>query len=173
MKVLFLDFDGVLNSHQSVNFWHNKRDQEKWEKEMYSSWQGTLREYLAHEFCPIAMSNMEELCRRVPDLKIVISSTWRMGETIEGLQNILAPIPLVASKIIGMTPIHRDNFRGKEIETWLSKHPEVTHYVIVDDDRDMTEIQITNHFVNTSELHGFLYGDMLQALRILGEGNQL
>jgi hypothetical protein len=104
MKVLFLDFDGVLNSHQSAHFWHNKRDQSKWENEMYTAWQGTLREYIAQEFCPIAMSNVEELIRRIPDLKIVVSSTWRLGETVETLRKILYPSKLIGDAIIGMTP---------------------------------------------------------------------
>lgn len=176
MKVLFLDFDGVLNSHQSATFWHNKRDQDKWENEMYASWPGTLREYIAQEFCPIAMSNVEELMRRVPDLKIVVSSTWRIGETVEGLRKILAPSKLIGDAIIDTTPYFRhkdgsDPDRGYEIKDWLDRHPQVTHYVIVDDDADMLESQKEN-FVNTSSLHGFQYGDMLWALRILGEGQQ-
>lgn len=176
MKVIFLDFDGVLNSHQSATFWHNKRDQTKWENEMYESWPGTLREYIAQEFCPIAMSNVEELMRRVPDLKVVVSSTWRIGETVEGLRKILAPSKLIGDAIIDTTPYFRwkggdDVDRGHEIKDWLDRHPEVTHYVIVDDDSDMLDSQKEN-FVHTSSLHGFQYGDMLWALRILGEGNQ-
>lgn len=176
MKVMFLDFDGVINSHQSATFWHNKRDQSKWENEMYDSWHGTLKEYIAHEFCPIALSNVEELCRRVPHLKIVVSSTWRLGETVESLKKILSPTPLVAEKIIDVTPHFRwsngdDASRGHEIKDWLKRHPEVTHYVIVDDDNDMLEEQKEN-FVNTSDLHGFQYGDLLWALRILQEGQQ-
>lgn len=166
---MFLDFDGVINSHQSSTFWHNKRDQSKWENEMYSSWEGTLFEYLAHEFCPIALSNVEELCRRVPDLKIVVSSTWRLGNEVADLQKILAPAKLVAMAIIDKTPAFRDGPRGNEIQHWLDNHPEVTEYVIVDDDRDMLDSQ-QDHFVNTSSLHGFQYGDMLHALRILKEG---
>lgn len=178
MKVIFLDFDGVINSHQSCTFWHNKRDQQKWENEMYSSWQGTLFEYLAHEFCPIALSNVEELFRRVPDLKIVVSSTWRLGETTETLKKILAPAKLVADAVIDVTPAFRwvkhkqelgESTRGHEIEDWLERHPEVTHYAIIDDDSDMLESQQKN-FVHTSGLHGFQYGDMLQVLRILEEG---
>ena len=172
MKVLFLDFDGVLNSHQSAIFWHNKRDQSKWENEMYSSWQGTLKEYIAHEFCPIALSNMEELIRRVPDLKIVVSSTWRIGETVESLKKILAPAPLIANAIIDTTPIYRDAPRGEEIDSWYVKNAVklgVEEYVIVDDDRDMQEFQM-KYFVNTSGLHGFTFADMLHALRILKEG---
>ena len=170
MKVLFLDFDGVLNSYQSATFWHNKKDQEKWENEMYSSWTGTLKEYIAHEFCPIAMSNVEELVRRVPDVKIVISSTWRLGETVDTLKEILKPSKLIADAIIGVTESF-SNIRGNEIKKWLDEHKEVTHYVIVDDDRDMLPDQLQN-FVNTSNLHGFLFGDMVKAERILGRKNE-
>lgn len=169
MKVLFLDFDGVINSHQSATFWHNKRDQSKWENEMYSSWKGSLFEYLAHEFCPIALSNVEELVRRIPDLKIVVSSTWRLGSSVEDLKKILSGAKLVADAVIDKTPAFRDGPRGNEIQHWLDAHPEVEEYVIVDDDNDMLESQ-KEHFVNTSELHGFQFGDMLHAQRILKEG---
>ena len=166
MRVIFLDFDGVLNSHQSITFWHNKRDQDKWENELYEEWQGSLFEYLAHEFCPIALSNMEELMRRCPDAKIVVSSTWRIGNDIDALKKILAPAKLVANAIIDKTPSFRDKPRGEEIKAWLDKHPEVKQYVIIDDDRDMLVEQREN-FINTSSLHGFQYGDMLHAERIL------
>lgn len=154
-----LDFDGVLNSCQSAIFWHNKR---------------TLGEFLAHDFCPIALSNMEELVRRVPDLKIVVSSSWRLGRTVEELKNILAPAKLVSDAIIDVTPYFRwkggdDVARGHEIKHWLDAHPEITDYVIVDDDRDMLKSQQEN-FVNTSAMHGFQYADMLHALRILKVG---
>jgi len=173
MKVLFLDFDGVLNSHQSNNFWHHNRDQDKWENELYKDWQGTLREYIAQEFCPIALNNVQELVRTVPDLKIVVSSTWRLGETVETLKKILAPAKLVSDAVIDVTPAFRwraggETTRGHEIQDWLDRHPEVTNYVIIDDDSDMLDSQ-KDHFVHTSFLHGFQYGDLLWARRILGE----
>jgi hypothetical protein len=166
MKALFLDFDGVLNSHQSATFWHYRRDQTKWENEMYADWKGTLKEYIAQEFCPIALSNMEALMRRIPDLKIVISSTWRMGETVESLKKILFPVKLVADAIIDVTPrLEYDTSRGLEIQAWLDKHLEVTQFVIVDDDDDMEHLK--DRLVNTSALHGFQYADMLTAARML------
>lgn len=166
MKVIFLDFDGVLNSRQSFAFWHRKRDQEKWEKQMYESWTGTLHEYLAQEFCPIATSNMELLIERVPEVKIVVSSTWRILNDVPALKKILEPFPTVARRIIDVTPRAASRVRGEEIKTWLDNHPEVTGYVIIDDDSDMLDEQ-RERFVHTSNLHGFLYGDMLQAERIL------
>ncbi len=172
MRVIFLDFDGVLNSHQSFNFWKNKRDQTKWENEMYSEWQGSLKEYLAMEFDPIALNNVEDLIRSVPDLKIVVSSTWRLGETVESLQKILAPAKLVSAAVIDVTPRFPGKPRGEEIQDWLNRHPDVTDYVIIDDDSDMLESQ-KDHFVHTSTLHGFQYGDKLWALRILGISHPL
>ena len=167
MKVIFLDVDGVLNSHQSATFWHNRRDQSKWENEMYRDWPGTLKEYIAMEFCPIALSNVEELIRRVPDLKIVVSSTWRIGETVESLKKILSPSKLVSDSVIDVTPrLDWGTSRGQEIQRWLDDHLEVTDFVIIDDDSDMDHL--ADKLVKTSSLHGFQYGDMLWALRVLG-----
>ena len=173
MRVIFLDFDGVINSAQSARFWHRRRDQSKWENELYSQWPGTIKEYIANEFCPIALSNLEELMITVPDLKVVVSSTWRLGETVESLQKILYPAKPLADAIIDVTPSlgYKDGKRmdrGHEIQDWLDRHPEVTNYVIIDDDGDMLDSQ-KEHFVHTSHFHGFQHGDMLWALRILGE----
>lgn len=167
MKVIFLDFDGVLNSLQSFKMWEYKKDQSKWETEMYAGWKGSMREYLAMEFCPICFSNMEELVRRNPDVKIVISSSWRQGETVESLKQILFPSKLISEAVIDVTESF-SKIRGEEIQKWLNEHPEVTKYVIVDDDSEMLDSQKEN-FVKTTFMHGFQYGDMLWADRILGK----
>lgn len=166
MKVIFLDFDGVLNSAQSANFWHSRRDQAQWESNMYRDWPGTLKEYIAMEFCPIALRNVEELIERNPDLKVVVSSTWRLGETPETLKKILSPSKIIGDAIIDITPAFRNGPRGEEIQDWLNNHPDVTQYVIIDDDSDMLDSQM-NNFVNTDNLHGFMFRDMLKACEIL------
>lgn len=149
MKVLFLDIDGVLNSHQSRHFWHNKRDQSKWENEMYESWKGTLFEYLAQEFCPIAISNLEHIMREVPDLNIVVSSTWRKGNDVEALKKIFQPFKLISQAIIDRTPVDPDHGpRGVEIQQWLDKTVGIDlKFVIVDDDGDMEHLM--DHLVQT------------------------
>lgn len=165
MKVLFLDFDGVLNSEQSKVFWQNLKDQAAFEEQMKTS-SGGILEQIAMEFCPIALSNMEELLRRNKDLKIVISSSWRSARSVEELKELFKS-KLISEAIIDKTESF-SNTRGEEIQKWLSEHSEVTNYVIVDDDRNMLESQKEN-FVNTSPLHGFQYGDFLWAERILGK----
>lgn len=39
--------------------------------------------------------------------------------------------------------------RGHEIQDWIDDHPEITHYVILDDDNDMLQSQ-RNNFVRTA-----------------------
>jgi hypothetical protein len=175
MKILFLDFDGVLNSYQSATFWHTRRDQMKWENEMYRDWPGTLKEYIAQEFCPIALSNVEELCRRELDLRIVVSSTWRMGETVETLKEILKPSKIVCDRLIGTTPIiYKDNHevpRGIEIQHWLDNYEfkdQITGFAILDDDGDMEHLM--NKLVQTDVEHGFKWTDIKKVQDVLNGG---
>ncbi len=173
MKVLFLDIDGVLNSHQSRHFWHNKRDQDKWENELYKSWQGTLYEYLAQEFCPIAISNLEHILREVPDLKIVVSSTWRKSNDVQALKEIFMPFKLIVNAIIDRTPVDYDRGpRGGEIKQWLDEQKnhgkvseQVTDFTIVDDDSDMEPLM--KHFVKTDGRVGLDFNKAEEIIRRL------
>lgn len=165
MKVIFLDFDGVLNSLQSRVFWENLKDQAAFEEQMKTS-SGGILEQIAMEFCPIALSNLDELIRRTPNLKIVISSSWRASRSVEELKELFVS-KLIQGAIIDKTESF-SNIRGEEIQKWLNEHPEVTNYVILDDDQSMTDAQKEN-FIKTSPLHGFQYGDLLWAERILGK----
>lgn len=162
MKVIFLDIDGVLNSHQSVYYWHHKNERR-------SGRSRTSKQYLAMKFCPIARSNLEELIRQVPDLKVVVSSTWRRGETAETLKKQLWTLSkLIRNAIIDVTPSLASRIRGEEIQDWLDRHPNVSNYAIIDDDRDMLESQFHN-FVHINAHNGYQWTDMLSTLRILGE----
>jgi hypothetical protein len=163
VKVLFLDFDGVFNSEQSKIFWENLKDQSTWEKDI-GNFQGGMLEMFAKEYCPIALSNMEHLLRRNPEVQIVVSSSWRTSRTVPELKEVFKS-PLISAAIFDKTESF-SNVRGEEIQKWLNEHPEVTNYVIVDDDRNMLESQQEN-FVRVSPLHGFQYADMLWAERIL------
>lgn len=163
MKVLFLDFDGVFNSEQSKVFWENIKDQSTWEKDI-GNFNGGMLEMFAKEYCPIALSNMEHLLRRNSEVKIVVSSSWRTSRTVEELKEVFNS-RLISDAIFDKTESF-SNVRGEEIKKWLTEHPEVTQYVIVDDENNMLDEQKEN-FVKTSPLHGFQYGDMLWAERIL------
>lgn len=161
MNFLFLDFDGVLNSEQSKIFWQNLKDQASWEKDMQVS-SGGILEQIAMEFCPIAISNLEELIRRT-GVKIVVSSSWRSMRSVQELKEIFKS-KLISDAIIDKTESF-SNTRGEEIQKWLDEN-EHDKYVILDDDQRMLLSQKDN-FIRTSPLHGFQYGDMIWAERIL------
>jgi hypothetical protein len=149
-RILFLDFDGVLNSSQ-------------FNKAMIM-WGHRTRGGRIKEFCEIAASNLNQILTDVPDVQIVVSSSWRIGETLEGLRNILEMQAMVPrERVIGMTPSHYlgevnaaqgGTDRGLEIQQWLNDHPYdgETRFVILDDNSDMAHLM--DNLVQTDWDHG-------------------
>jgi hypothetical protein len=143
-KVLFLDIDGVLNSRRSVvacggyphSFEGKDRDRFDW----------------------IAVGLIRKLCEET-DTSICLSSSWRVLHSVHDCANGL-DLP-----IFDRTPSLHGN-RGVEINAWLSGHPEVTTYAIVDDDSDMLPDQAP-YFVRTDEKNGLSIQDFANLKRIL------
>lgn len=128
-KICFLDFDGVITA--------------------------THRAFLAGlEYDPVAASILNRVLNE-GGYKIVVSSTWRLGESRLTLWTYLKlmGIKVGLHEDYKTTEIH-DKLRGNQIKEWLSRHPEVTDYVIVDDDRDMLEEQM-NRFIHCDGAEGF------------------
>lgn len=141
MKVLFLDVDGVLNHR------------------------GVFKPGNPQPICQKAWS----LCRQVVEktgAKIVLSSTWRLGD-----ENACPYISKLRS--IGVFDYAHEDWRtkdvwtddwngsaedmrrGTEIAEWLSRHPDVSVYAIVDDDSDML-LEQKPRFVQTTFDSGLL-----------------
>ncbi len=81
--------------------------------------------------------------------KLVISSTWRFG-AVKQLNNELTKSGL--KKYLHKdweTPQIHPSHRGTEIKMWLDEHLEVRNYLILDDDLNVLEEQIS-HFVKTN-----------------------
>lgn len=127
MKVLFLDCDGVLNSHRDFEVVWDSPD---------------------NYFClnRRAVERIQNIIRNT-DCKIVLSSSWR---NLDGGRGFLETMGI---PIFDKTGRSEDGFRGKEIQAWLDSHPEVIQYAIVDDDGDMLDSQLKN-FVQTTMEHG-------------------
>jgi len=113
IRVIFLDIDGVLNNE---NMYKTKKCASK-------------------SFDPKNMEVLNDLIYET-QAKVVISSCWRIGETIESL---LAKMKAGGYKydIYDFTP-RCHGIRGNEIHNWLKeKGKNVKSYVIFDDDSDM------------------------------------
>jgi hypothetical protein len=142
-KIIFLDIDGVLNN---TNYYCKFDPGERYRK--FGS--------MVCDIDPEAIEFLNDLIRDT-GAKIVISSTWRKGDSLFHLKHVLGHCGLDAESIIGMTPIARSSEkhsipRGYEIQCWLrdnystSVEPgEQVRYVIFDDDSDMLWNQRDNY----------------------------
>lgn len=73
--------------------------------------------------------------------KVVVSSTWRMGRTVEELQQLLNDRGFIGVEVVGKTVFTSHGVRGREIQTYLSNMPEKPEkFVILDDDADMEHL---------------------------------
>jgi len=148
MKVIFLDIDGVLNSRSSAKalggYPHKLSQMSKFDK--------------------VALGLIRKLVKQT-GAKVVISSTWRSTFTTEEFSKAFK-VP-----VIGKTVNSAHGHRGEEIAEYLSANPEVTDYVIIDDDIDMLEEQFKN-FVRTNYLVGFTLFNYVKACRILGSPDE-
>jgi hypothetical protein len=152
-KVLFLDIDGVLNSQKTC--------------EAFGS---PLKGGFPHGFDAdnmalfdhAAIALIRKLCEKT-DASIVLSSSWRIIHSVHECANGL-DLP-----IFDRTPSlnWHGRVRGDEIATWLTEHPEVTRYAIVDDDSDMLDWQ-KSRFVQTNYQEGLTFRNYEDLLCLLG-----
>lgn len=164
MKIIFLDFDGVLNHELYYVRRHEKN---------FEGYPG----YPQAEFDPESIKKLNYIIEKT-GAKVVISSSWRHGRTLQELQNLLSSVGF-NGEIIDFTPSfkHDDCLRGNEILEWVKKHEELIgqpyhefeNYVILDDDSDMLYWQKDN-FLHIDRYVGLTTRDAGRAIRILNRG---
>lgn len=135
-RIVFLDFDGVLNSHEYI---------------------ATLSEEERRGVIgldPKAVRRLNALLDGDIGARIVVSSTWRHNRTTLQLGDVLCKAGLThPHAVLGRTPrwlhktpggIYAAESRGAEIQAWLDTAPdfgiEVTSFVVIDDDSDMAHL---------------------------------
>lgn len=115
MNVLFLDFDGVLNTPKSwIARGPDALDDDK-------------------------LSRLHQVVQATK-CKVVVSSSWRILHSLAELQAFLM---LDSSVVIDVTPRKLDLWRrDEEIKAWLADHPEVDKFAVVDDESsDLTGVE--------------------------------
>ena len=146
--IIFLDFDGVLNSLRSrVATGHGAHQ--------------------CHD--TIAVQLVQRLAANA-DAHVVISSAWRVGVEVEMLQGTLRAWggPALAERVIGKTPDFFTRPRGEEIARWLADNgrSDQADYVILDDEDGMLDGQ-RSRVVRCAFRDGFGLPEYLQAMRII------
>lgn len=136
--LLFLDFDGVL--HPCLP---------RPEENALFSCQQTFEAALRERFLPAH-----------PDTRIVISSSWRLSQSLDVLRGYFSPD--IGSRIIAVTPeidvSCYEQLRGsrqREIEQWLCASSAVGHPWIAIDDDELIFDDCCPHLVLCDTAHGF------------------
>jgi HAD domain in Swiss Army Knife RNA repair proteins len=160
-KVIFLDFDGVLNSWKYTNIWlGNCTIKDGYiDRDKYG--------FLFDKNCVLNLKNLIDKA----SADIVISSSWRhLGlEKIKMLWNDRQ----LPGEVIGIIPKHDKQTtgnseslsRGECIQLWLEENP-IESYVILDDNDDFLEEQ-KQFWVQTNGDIGFSEQDLAKALDVL------
>jgi hypothetical protein len=160
-KLLFLDIDGVMVS------WAPDRDRAPMKLEDGDE-----------AFDEPAVANLNKLLTDHPDLRIVVSSTWRGGKSIDKLNEIFENRGVIPGRIVGKTPymyfqISHDGSnpmctvpRGCEIQAYLMDYREKHDgksfsYCIIDDSSDMLYWH-KDHFLHVDGSRGFSYTKMVE-----------
>ena len=159
MQVIFLDVDGVLNSES----WYRRRaglsDDDAVPVPLVLPVRTRSRD---DEIDPDAVQRLNRLTD-LTGAALVLSSTWRMAGT--DWLTLFLHRHGVRGNIVGATPV-LPGPRGDEIEAWLSGHPEVTGFVILDDGADMDRL-LLERLVRISFRTGLTDGDCERAAALL------
>ena len=144
LKVIFLDFDGVLNSESCNN---------------------------GVTLLPSKLELLRQLVEAT-DAQIVLSTSWREHWSKDHRQcdSTGATIDLIfcahGLQIFDKTPALPEG-REAEIKAWLEQHPEIENFVVLDD-RLLGADFLTGYFVKDSAYFGGLdEADVERAIEIL------
>lgn len=146
MKVLFLDVDGVLNSHKFLYRGDGRCDKE---------WINMLD--------PAACARLERVLSETGAV-VVLSSSWRAHFTAKQFEELIRPL-VPSARVVDRTRngygetdarvVVTSSERGFQIQEWLNDCPrEVTAFAIVDDSSDM--VHLSEKLVQTTWADGLL-----------------
>jgi len=158
MKIVFLDNDGVICL--SSNWGSRYKKQKKWGGRKLSMSNSEVPvEYRFDNFDKKAIKILNEILEQT-GAEIVVSSDWRLHANLEELGEYYTAQGII-KKPIATTDMFKDIFpaewsvlrfrsdleleRSMEINDWLKNHPEVTHWVAVDD-LNMSVEYLSMHF---------------------------
>lgn len=151
MKIVFLDFDGVLNSMADFNF--------KTTSSLFDA------PYIARLNAIVVQSGA----------KVVISSSWRVNHSLDELRKLLHAAGFQGD-VIDCTPIFQydtvqglcdiGEIRSAEIRAWMDAHPvPIASFVVLD---DLELSPLAEYQVLTDMVEGLRDHHIEQALAILG-----
>ena len=142
-SVIFLDLDGVMCL---LNDWGTRtKKMLKFKKEFPGSSEDDMPAWIKLDNFDYKATKVLNSILLHYDVEIVISSDWKLFATLEQLQEMFDKYGVIKSPIdttpnflkyqskFGFSKEDLEQNRISEIKDWLKNHPEVTHWVAVDD----------------------------------------
>lgn len=130
MNIIFLDIDGILNSHK----FEIERD--------INSTEAYIPYY--SDIDPKRIKLLQKILNKFPNIKIVISSSWRDSLSVKEFKNLFSHFGINSKYIIDKTS---DNMNKQDsIKKWI-KENNVNKFIILDDDNLFSlNDKLFNHF---------------------------
>jgi hypothetical protein len=179
MKVIFLDIDGVMNCQTEMLAMLKQDPKARSRADLPSPTKCKLLKQLVDE----------------TGAEIVLSSSWRLS--LQAIQNIIDTFRPYGLRLDGFTceGVLRSMFngteyknikpkythhcyegiciddRGAEIAYWLLRHPEVTNFVILDDESSDIIEWLPDNLVKTDLLDGLTEEKVLEGIKVLNGGS--
>lgn len=139
MKVIFLDFDGVIVPFGKAS--------------------------LSDKAIAEAVKHFNSLLAKEPDAKIVISSAWRQ-HGLGYCKRFLQGLGIDSERVVGITGTEKGS-RGYQIQAYLCREPQIKQFVILDDWSDMDHLM--NKLVKCSSFIGLTAKEVDLAVETLNK----
>ena len=157
MKVIFLDIDGVLNFPGT-------------EARSPGGWIGVSSQQI---------KLLRDIVKET-GAYLVLSSTWRHEwspdeeQCTEDGKYLNRRLTRYGLHIIDKTIKNHEDLRGEAIREWLSRHPHVDNWIVLDDNSflDFQKEGILPHLVMTSAVLGLTKHDADECIRKLNHGTK-
>jgi HAD domain in Swiss Army Knife RNA repair proteins len=173
MRVIFLDFDGVMNSTRSL-LAAQRTKPTKDERDFVFELNNTYYSGYPLSMLTLDLLGIDPDCVGYLNLiveasgaQVVVSSSWRFCHNLMGLQRLLEYRGF-RGELVDITPINLvgpGKLRSHEIQAWLDINPDVEEFVILDDDEDMAHLK--NHLVRSNKKVGLTEDEAKKAISII------
>jgi len=158
LRIVFLDFDGVLNCHAYLSERSNHRKNIENLSRFDARWWGEMID-------PKAVEHLNSIVEQT-GAYVVVCSSWRHGHSYERLRRVLQ-VRGFRGEVLGVTPTLDGSQRGAECVAWIHAWPRtVESFVALDDESDYEPIM--DRLVKTGwHLGGLLEEHVAPAVALL------
>lgn len=162
MRIIFLDFDGVISNIGCQS------------RSVFIRSENNLIMYGINIDQTFNRSSVERLARLTiaAQAKIVFSTSWRSSFSLTELSRMLHAIaPFPKECFAGITPYYEGKKRGLEIADWLKpimlRHPELQYVILDDAPQNEFLLEQAKNLVQTNCARGLQPSDVERAMKIL------